>query len=105
MTAATQSAFATDDMLDPNLAYLDAELRLLELQLEELTETGDAGKTETLSQETREERARLEAFLQDIREKMSQQSSQPKFLKIACAFRLSDFERRLLLLAASADLD
>jgi ATPase family associated with various cellular activities (AAA) len=105
MVPTTQSANATQGMLDPNLAYLDAELRLLSLQLEELTPADDARKKHIPSNEVQDEKAQLESFLQGVRDAASEQRWRPRSVRVAEAFLLNEFERKLLLLAASADLD
>src|SRR5882724_7176428 len=105
MASATQTPSTTQSVLDPNRAHLDAELRLLSLQLEELTPPSDTQENRRAPSEAREEREQLEAFLQGVRDEASEQHWRPRLLRIAEAFRLNDFERKLLLLAASPDLD
>jgi hypothetical protein len=78
-------------LTDPNLAYLDAELRLLALRLEGAGESEEARNTA--------------AFLSNLRIEAAARGWVLHGPRLAAAFQLNDFERQLLLLAAAPELD
>jgi hypothetical protein len=96
---------ATRVMPDPNLAFLDAELRLLWLQLENIVRGEDPGAPAQLSQEAQDETKKIEAFLDSLRTEAETQHWWLGLSDIAAAFHLNDFERHLLLLSAAPELE
>jgi hypothetical protein len=92
-------------MLDPNLTYLDAELRLLWLGLEKLIGEENSEGAGGASQEAQDETKKIEAFLESLRREADGRHWQLRLRDIARAFHLSDFEQRILLLAAAPELE
>ena len=98
---------------DPNLAYLDAELRLLRLRLEALACEGRVSAPDESAAETRgdqpsdapEEMKALEVFLSMMRKEAQAPNRTLQLPRVASAFLLNEFEQQLLLLAAAPDLD
>src|SRR5262245_33146525 len=96
---------------DPNLAYIDAELRLLRLKLEALFRgnpapaAGTDGVPAGDSDETGREEKRIEEFLATLRQEAKAQKWVLQLPRIAEAFSLNQFERQVLVLAAAPDLD
>ena len=95
----------TNATLDRNLAYLDTELRLLWLRLDNLMQREDQGEPAPPSQEVQDETRKVEALLDSWSTEADAQPLTLRLRDLAKAFRLSDFERQLLLLAAAPDLE
>jgi hypothetical protein len=105
MIGEPQAGDKTDVMPDPNLAFLDAELRLLWMQLENLVREEGPGGSAQFSQEVQQETKKIRTFLDSLRAEAETQQWWLGLSDVAAAFELNDFEQRLLLLAAAPELE
>lgn len=96
---------STEIMLDPNLAYLDAEMRILRLRLEELAEGGVGSSLDAQDARDSEEIRHLKEFLTALASESETRGWRLEPPRIRKAFQLSSFEYQLLLLAVAPDLD